>query len=249
MTYNGSKYIENEFLNIGRGQVRKTSFIHKFGSVPSMSVNTTGSIWDVNDTLYPWATTWDLGASVLTVDAANAAEVGHSVTIYGLDANLEEIQETVVLATQTGNTTTNQFARVYRAYHLSEAGPTAHTNVGNIDIKYGTTVVARIRSGKGQTLMAIYTVPADCTGYLTKGVSSCQLGGDATGEMYVRFAGQKNFRIGHEFEVSGAGGQYNYDFTVPLSIPGGSDIDVRANVRTNNSRITAAFDMILIKNK
>jgi hypothetical protein len=30
--------------------------IHKFGAVPAMSQNTNGTIWDENDTVYPWST-------------------------------------------------------------------------------------------------------------------------------------------------------------------------------------------------
>ena len=36
-------------------------------------------------------------------------------------------------------------------------------NVGNIDIKVSTTVVARISAGNSQTLMGVYTVPAGYT--------------------------------------------------------------------------------------
>jgi len=46
--------------------------------------------------------------------------------------------------------------------------------------------------------------------------------------------------------VSGAGGPYRYPFQFPVAIPEKSDIDVRATVRSNNARITAAFDMLLI---
>ena len=95
--------------------------------------------------------------------------------------------------------------------------------------------------------MSVYTVPAGYTGYLLKGTMSCQLSGDATGDMFVRYFGQTSFRVGHSFEVSGAGGPYTYEFGVPIQIPAKSDIDVRANVRTNNARVTAAFDLILIE--
>ena len=54
---------------------------------------------------------------------------------------------------------------------------------------------------------------------------------------------------GHTFEVEGQGGQYFYPFAVPIPIPEKSDIDVRATMRSNNSRMTAAFDIILIKNE
>jgi len=93
--------------------------------------------------------------------------------------------------------------------------------------------------------MAVYTIPAGKTGYMLKGVATCQAGADATGEMFIRYFGQDSFRVGHSFEVSGTGGEYLYDFGIPVKIPEKSDIDVRCSVRSNNARVTAAFDMIL----
>ena len=66
--------------------------------------------------------------------------------------------------------------------------------------------------------------------------------------MFIRYFGESAFRVGHSFEVSGSGGQYFYPFNVPITIPEKSDIDVEATVRSNNARITAAFDMILVQN-
>lgn len=237
-------FLTEDRWNIARGLVKDTSFINKFGAVPAMSQNQTGTIWDVNDTLYPWDTL-NGSAHTLTVDCASTDEVGHFLVIVGLDENWNEITETVTLATQTGNTTTNQFRRVYRAYYVD--GVTI-TNTGNIDIKVGTTVVARVRAGLGQTLMAVYTVPAGYTAYVCRGVASCQSGADATGSMFVRYGGQENFRIAHTFEVSGTGGTYDYTFEFPIAVPAMSDIDVRATVRSNNARLTATFDLLLIKN-
>jgi hypothetical protein len=37
-----------------------------------------------------------------------------------------------------------------------------------------------------------------------------------------------------------------YKFTCPIMLPSKTDIDVRVKVRSNNPRVTAAFDVILI---
>jgi hypothetical protein len=227
---------EDTYLNIARGLVKGTKHIHKFGAVPSLSISTTGSIWDIGDTIYPWSSLNI--ASVLTI-AANTSDNGVQVSIYGLDANYNEIDETVTIEAGAA-TTTKSFIRVYRAFASS-------SNANNIDIKVGATVVARITAGLAQTLMAIYTIPAGYTGYLLHGTMTAQASADATGNMFVRYFGQTSFRVGHSFEVSGSGGQYDYTFGVPISIPEKSDIDVRATTRSNNGRYTAAFDMILIK--
>ena len=225
-------------LGVAAGHFDGLSHIHKFGAVPAMSQNETGTIWDVDDTTYPWSSF--ATASTLTVDRANASDADKVIYIEGLDADYNVINETVTLTSATGNATSKSFIRVYRAYMVDGSV----TNVGNIDIKVSTTVVARITAGKGQTLMAVYTVPAGYTAYILKGACTCQSGADATGNMFVRYGGQASFRVGHTFEVAG-GGEYTYDFPVPIPIPEKSDIDVRASVRSNNARVTAAFDILL----
>lgn len=227
---------------ISAGDLAGYSSIHKFGAVPSMSQNQSGSIWDVDDTNYPWSAFAD--ATVLQVQAANASDNGKVITIQGLDAAFEPIEEDVSVNTSTVETT-QAFKRVYRAFIK-----TGETNVGDIvvDAKLTTTTVLQINAGKGQTLMAIYTVPAGKTGYLMQGTATCRASADATIDMYVRYGDDTAYRIGHSAEVSGAGGQYYYPFPVPLKIPEKSDIDVRAAVRSNNARVTAAFDIILVDN-
>lgn len=229
-------------LLVSRGLVTKTTFIHKFGAVPSMSQNTLGTVWDKNDTVYPWSI-WDT-AGVINIDAASLSDVGKTITVVGLNDNYEPLQENITLSVQNNNLSVNEFKRVYRAY-VSDGV----SNVGNITIQKNSTDVALILTGKSQTLMSIYTIPARHTGYLYKGTCSAQAGADGTGDMFVRYFGQSSFRVGHSFEVSGTGGQYVYDFTFPIPIPEKSDIDVRLLTRTNNGRFTAAFDLLIIDNE
>jgi len=226
-------------LQMARGQIPGHSFNHKFGAVPQMSINTTGTIWDINDTLYPWSAFNTAGT--LSVARASASDADKTITIVGLDANYNEISENVTLTAASGNLTTKSFIRVYRAFMFNGSA----TNVGDINVTKGGTTVLRITAGKGQTLMAIYTVPANYTAYLTQSVMTIQDGGDATGDMFVRYGGETAFRIGHTFEV--ASSEYHYGFSVPIRLPEKSDVDIRAAVRSNNARVTAAFDIILIK--
>lgn len=239
-----SQYLENEGIQIAAGQMIRTSSVHKFGAVPAMSINNTGTIWDINDTLYPWSAFSTAG--VLTIPAVNASDNGHRVTVVGLDNNYDQITEVFTVSSSGTTTGTKTFKRVYRAFCQ---GTGSVINVGNINIQRGGTTVARITANKGQTLMTVYTVPRGFTGYLLKGTMTCQAGADATGDMFVRYDGSDIFRTGHSFEVSGNGGQYLYQFGVPIKIPEKSDIDVRATVRSNNARVTAAFDIILYKDR
>ena len=243
MVFTGSKYIEDDFLNIARGQVKGASSIHKFGAVPAMSTGVTGTVWDKNDTLYPWSAFDTPGILTIATFAANGtsstADTGKQVTILGLDEDFNPVQETFTIsgASATG---TQTFARVYRAYMSDTVA-----NATQIRVSRGATEILRISIGKSQTLMAIYTVPANYNAYLLQGVASIKYGGDATIDMFVRYPGGP-FRIGHSGEVAGTGMPYHYKFGVPIKLPPKTDIDVRATVRSNNSRVTAAFDIVLM---
>jgi len=236
-------YLEDERIKISRGMVKGVIPVHKFGAVPAMSTSQTGTVWDKNDTVYPWST-WDAGANTITVSSSSASDVNASVVVVGLDANYDILEEEIVLISQANNVSSNSFIRVHRAY----MGLNGNTNVGTISIKNGATDVALITAGAGQTLMAIYTIPRNYTGYLYQGTASAQAGADATGNMFIRFGGTSAFRVGHTFEVDGDGGQYFYPFSFPPQISQKSDIDVRLTTRSNNGRYTAAFDLLLVKN-
>lgn len=232
---------EEFILQLARGHISNHYFNHKFGAVPAMSNGVTGTIWDVNNTIYPWSA-WDTAGTV-QVETVNASDNAKQITIQGLDASYRFQEETITMSSSAVTPSTKSFIRLNRAFIADGT-----TNVGAILVSKSATTVLRIAADKGQTLMAVYTIPNDMTGYLTQGVCSIQKSGDATGNMYIRYFGQSSFRVGHSFEVQGEGGPYNYKFTVPIRIPQKSDIDVRASVRTNNSRVTAAFDLILIDN-
>ena len=64
-------------LSIAQGEVSGHSLQHKFGAVPAMSQNQSGTIWDINDTDYPWSSFSTAGT--LSVPAVNASDNGKSL--------------------------------------------------------------------------------------------------------------------------------------------------------------------------
>ena len=234
---------DEEFdLNVARGKTRGASQIHKFGATPSQSINTTATVWDKGDTLYPWSA-FDT-AGVLVVAQVGANDNGKTLTVQGLDSDFNLVSEDFTLSSSGTVTGTQTFKRVYRGF-LTDG-----TNDGQINVSRGGTQVLRILAGAGQTLMAVYTVPAGYTGYLYHGNCTAQSGADATGFMYVRYnTVGTTFRVGHTFEVSGDGGPYDYKFSFPQELAEKTDIDVRLTTRSKNGRFNAAFDILLIKNE
>jgi hypothetical protein len=230
-------------LNVARGKTRGASTIHKFGATPGQSTNTTATVWDKADTLYPWTAFSTPG--VLVAAQSNASDNAKVVTIIGLDSNWDLIEEDFTLSSSAPVTGTKIFKRVFRGFVKI-----GDVNVGQLNFSRGGTEVLRINAGLGQTLMSIYTIPNGYTGYLYQGVCTAQSNSDATGYMYVRYNSTGTaFRVGHTFEVSGGGGEYFYKFAFPIEMPQHSDIDIRLTSRSNNGRYTAAFDMLLIKNE
>ena len=232
---------DEEFpLNVSRGKVRGASVIHKFGAVPSMATNTTGTIWDVDDTLYPWSA-FDT-AGVIVAAAVDVADNGNVIRVEGLDENYETVSEDFTVSSSGTVTGTVSFKRVFRAFITTDSG----SNTADINFTKGGTTVLRIKAGKGQTLMAIYTVTAGCTAYIKQIACSAQAGADATVDVKVRnTAGIE--RVQASFEVVGDGGPYTNQFYYPLKVPEKTDIEFRATTRSNNGRYTATFDLIIIR--
>lgn len=225
-------------LQVARGQIPGHRFVHRMARVPQMSNNQTGTLWDVNDTVYPWSA-WDTAGTV-SITRASASDADKNVIVTGLDSDYNEFTETITLTAASGNTSVNSFKRI-ESVRMNGTS----SNVGVITVLKGATTVASMVAGVGQSLMGIYTVPAGYTAFLHQGVMTIQNGADATGTFYYRLPGDRFF-IGHTFEV--ASSEYHYAFTCPFALPEKSDLDVRATVRTNNALATAAYDLTLIKN-
>ena len=227
----------NVYLDVARDAISNSKIVHKFGANFDIDQGTDPeSVW-TGGGVYPWAS---LSSAQTIYCLSTSASDTTTLTVEGLDANYDEISETVTLTGLTAVTTTNQFLRVFRMTYDA-------TNVGDIEARVTSasgTIVAQIDAGYAQTLMSIYTVPAGHTGYLVAldatidGTKTCQM------LMYHRLTG-KPFRIAHIAETEG---HYRYDFTAPLTVPEKTDIDIRIdNVSGNDARVTANFDIVLIR--
>ena len=225
--------------------------IHKFGAVPAMSQDTNGTIWDEDDTVYPWSTIDSNGVLTVTVVEPNneasvsTAHDGDTVEIQGLDGDYNLQTETVTISGSSA-TTTNNFKRVFRAKFTN--GGSFDPNTKRILIKSGTTTVAKILEDLGQTLMSIYTIPAGYTGYLMRLDVTAQ--GTATGsfKLFARPDGIGSFQLKHVAEVNGVGGPYQLEYPIPQSFTEKTDIDARMHTRSNNGRYTCTFDILLVDN-
>ena len=225
-------------LQVSRGQISYHTALFKYGYNP-LIVNVNETIWDVGG-IYSYLSS----AQLLTVTSASAGtDEGVKVTLVGLDADYVEQSEEVTLNASGVATTDNTYLRIYRAYVSGSTAP-----AGNINISYDGTTYARVTAGENQTLMAVYTVPAGHTLYVTQGVATH--GTDTTGAyMTVRFVARSPggvFRTATKVDL--INGEILFPFRFPLKITEKTDLEVRAICSKNqNNAVAATFEGILVK--
>lgn len=240
-------------LQVSRGQIQGHKTLFKFGNND-----------DVNGSL---ETVWSQGgiyaypssaiAMKVSSSSANDAADGtgaRTVVVSGLDQNYNEASETVALDGQTAVLTTTTFIRVFRAFVVTAgnggtAAGTIYVGTGDVTTGVPATVYAAIPLGANQTQMALWTVPAGYTLYVTGGTFSAASNNAAQyilGQFFFRpFGGV--FRNVADITVNS--NVFRYDWEVPIAIPEKSDIEARAIALSgSNFYVTAAFEGIYIKN-
>lgn len=143
---------------VGLGKVPGYRIFRKFGMNDDVPASGTEYMWPPGT---PRVLPTSVGVcSVSSTAAADdvAGTGAQTVTIEGLDANYDEISETVDMDGVTPVNTTASFLRVNRAF-VATAGSGAE-NAGDISISIGGNLQAFIEDTEGQTHQTLYTVPA-----------------------------------------------------------------------------------------
>lgn len=237
-------------INISAGDVSGTSYIEKFGMNVDVDSNKE-TIWDGGD-IYTYISTAETVAITSTSGADSATGTGaRTVEIQGLDANHNLVYETLTVG---GGAGTQEFLRVFRAKVVT-AG-TSGINEGTISITSSdtSTELAQIgvdgsgsnAAGRGQTFMALYTVPAGKTAYLTQWTVGC--GKQNTDAVATFLARPEGGAWNAKDIITVSATTYAKDYKIPLQFTEKTDIEVRAYSTTNNSLVSSTFNLILIDN-
>ena len=251
-----SRYLANthlaEKVDISEKRVVNVDYIHKFGRNPNVG-GAPETIWMYGG-VYSYLTS--PSTVYVTSSSGNDAAGGtgaRTITVQGLDGDYNNVQETLTVGGSVG---TVEFLRVFRAF-VVESGSVG-TNVGDVRVTTGAggsgTVLADIGTigtgttfGLGQTQLALYTIPAHCTGYLTTwNVGVGAYNNSATVSLYTRVfdTGYQSFRTRDIMDVPG--GYHTRNYGIPLKIPAKTDIEIRGIASTGTS-ISASFDLILVE--
>ena len=222
---------------ISAGGLEGYTGVHKYGAVYGTAVGTLSTVWTAADTtataLYPWSHS----AGTLSVVSTSGSDTG-DVTIQGLDADYNFVEETFTLTGTSAVTGSTSFTRVNRAF-MNDA-----TNVGKIQASIGGTVVTEIAVDMGQTLQCFYTVPAGKTAYLMNLSASASKNQVVDLFLYQRpFGGA--FRVLSTMSLNQANQQL--DYPIPLKLTEKTDIDLRTK-GSSNATISAEFTLVLVDN-
>lgn len=222
---------------ISAGGLEGYTGVHKYGSVYGTAVGTMSTVWTAADTtataLYPWSHS----AGTLSVVSTSGSDTG-DVTIQGLDADYNFVEETFTLTGTSAVTGSTSFTRVNRAFMVDD------TNVGKIQASIGGTVVTEIAIDMGQTLQCFYTVPAGKTAYIMNLSASASKNQVVDLFLFQRpFGGA--FRVLSTLSLNQANQELNYP--IPLKLTEKTDIDLRTK-GSSNATISAEFTIVLVDN-
>ena len=205
--------------------------INKFGYTGT-DVNGTATVWDACGTtaLYPYPS-----SGVVAITSSSGSDTGEAVEVQGLDGDYNQVTEDI----NVGSTGTTTFSRIFRA-RMKNA-----SNVGLISINQGGSLAAQIIAGNGQTLMAVYTIPAGKTAYLLKFQGSSDKSTAIQFKLFARPFGDA-FNLKGQWGTQG-GNVVTYDYPIPLSFAEKTDLKIDVSTGANCG-CGAIFDLLLVDN-
>ena len=249
-----TQYGKNELfeLQVARGQIQGHKNVTVFGFNPDVDT-TQVSVWPL-----PSLITFPAAALRMTVSSTSANDTSagtgaRTVVVQGLDANYNEVTETVTMNGQTAVTMSTALLRVNYAY-VATAG-SGNSAAGDIYIGTGTvtagvpaTVYDIIKFDYNNTTTGSYTVPANYTAYVSQGLFSAgQAGGSNQVQGRLLTRGTNNIRMTAALTTLN-NGVANYVFEYPLAVPEKTTIEATALGSSTNNGVSSMFIILLVKN-
>lgn len=238
-------------LQVARNQIQGHRNVTVFGFNPDVDT-TQVSVWPL-----PSLITFPSSALQMTVSSTSANDTSagtgaRTVVVQGLDANYNEVTETVTLNGQTPVTMAASLLRVNYAY-VATAG-SGNSAAGDIYIGTGTvtagvpaTAYDIIKLDYNNTTTGSYTVPAGYTAYLSQGLfSTGQAGGSNQVQGRLLSRGVDNIRRTATITTIN-NGVANYVFEYPLAIPEKTTLEATAIGSSNNNACSSMFILLLVK--
>ena len=221
------------------------SNIHKFGSnsnVPNqVSIESPVTAWDFQ-TNYNFPD--DIGESLFIV-SADPADIGQEITVVGLDENFSSKQQTINLNGTTNVALNGSWSRVFRAYNSGSIELAGDISVLNVN----GDIYAYLMPENNQTLMALYTIPAEYTGYLMKFHCSAQNTSSAAINYTIHLKTREVGKVFRTRKIISCSTNQSDEETLlfPLELPAKTDIIFQiVGADGNGGAVNADFDIALL---
>lgn len=239
-------------LQVARGQIAWHRSVTIFGYNPNVDT--------ARVTVWPYTGIIPLPAAALQMkvssssanDTANGTGA-RTVFVEGLDANHEEISETITLNGQTEVLTTQSFLHINNAY-VATAGSTLsaagdiYFGTGTVTAGVPATVYDLIKYDYNQRITGSYTVPSGYTAYVSQGLFSAgQPGGSAQVSGRLMTIGLDGIRRTAAITTVN-NGVADYVFEYPLRVPEKTTLEATAQGSSNNNEASAMFIILLVYN-
>jgi len=238
-----SKFSNTFYLDVARGNIAGHSIMSKFGQNDDVGTGAWEDVWDGGGT-YPYPA--DATASITHIYSTDGGD-NQNIEVQGLSA---DGTLTVQTKTLTNTTVVELDTPLWRVFRLKNVGTTDNAGVVHASVSDKATSYAQIAIGNNQTLMALYTVPNEHTGYLLQGTNS--LYGIArdyslNGKLWMRPYGTV-FQLKKTFGLDSNGTSFlQMPFPLPGKIPAKTDIRVSAISIGKVGGVNTTFEILLVQ--
>lgn len=224
-------------LQVARGQIQGHSTLNIYGYQTAVATSFI-PVWEN-------ATTYTYPVAATQMHLAGSVGDTASIVIQGLDANYNMISETAVLNGATAVTTVKSYLRI-NSMRVSVGSATNPSGVVTLKDLTDTTIYAQINAGVGRTQMAIYTVPAGYTFYLSRIDVNTSLNGNnfatyqnrtISSDGVVQLTQQAPFAI-----------NYHTQRVMPRPFLEKTDIQLQCKVNSSTGAISVSQEGYLIQN-
>lgn len=241
----------NPYLETARGQISTLSPVEKFGRNSDVDSAAVEDIWDGGAVwVAPTAARVHDLASTDDTDTDGGAGA-RTVEIYGLDANGELASEVVTLAGTANAATAGTYTMIHRMIVRTAGTVNANAGIITATAQTDSTVTAQITTGNNQTLMAIYQIPSDKTGYICSWYASMNRN-VVTGAADIRLLIKPSGEVYQVKRIRGlvAGGKSDFDqrFDFAIQAPASAIVKMDAGVTADNTDVSGGFAILLEDN-
>jgi len=244
---------EDFALQLARGQIYNHSSINKFGRNATVASGATETIWD-GSSLYTFPTdTTTMTHIRAAVDSATTQ--GAVIELQGLNSDWELVTQTKALDGTNSTTEVELDTALIRCFRMKVLDASVMDQ--NIWLGDDDFVVAAAKAiivaGNNQTQMAMYTVPAGYSAYMTSYYArELPVTGNAATSLNVKLWAKDNAngyapQLKHTIGLA-VGGKEQHFFSPYLAFGEKTDIYTTLTTVGGTSDITSGFDLIIVKN-